>query len=662
MKKQEKKLLISLGNIDDKYLDQAKPRKRENKTPQILTVAASLVLVVGISLWVLLSGMLGQGGNGGGIIGDSGDEIIGGNGVGDIQPPINNHPFGDDRSDYSEIIAAVDRFKNHIGNDLFVGDGSVDDESAEGGTGTGSSESNGEYIENTDNQVDGVVEGDLMKMTDKYIFRIAYEGTDTGYQRNRTYVIKVFSVDKENSALISEYKIPDFGGKIASYGWEMHLSKDCSLITLIVNYSDADGNDRIGVSSLDISDVRNIREAASFSIDGNAFTTRMVDGKLLLFTNQYYSKVAIDTSDYATFIPSVKRGDEIHFINPDRFVVPCEIVNSYSLSYTTVLMVNEKGLDIIDSAALIGYTDAKYISENNIFLTREYTVTTYFDEESGFFENLSDISVIGYSNTGFEIKDTVTIKGSINDQYSLDEKDGYLRVVASTLSGDLQKYRYFSSYWWRAANRKRNASLYVIDLSDYSMETSVENFAPWGEDVASARFEGDKLYVCTAVIRLFTDPVYFFDLSDYGNITYTDTGFIEGFSTSLIDLGEGYLLGIGKESSAYSKLEVYKKDGNGVVSVNKMLFDGSYSTEYKEYLINRGHNLFGFTVYDLYDSETKTFEIVYLIVQLNEGKLEVVEKIPLSGPVDTGITRAAMVDGYVYITTYFSCIVEKVDI
>lgn len=653
--KQEKQILLALDCLSDKNIDLARPRGQRGHINRIITIAASLVLVVGISLWVLLSGMMGQGGNGGGIVDD--------NGGGDTQPPVINHPFGDDSSDYSDIIAAVDRFKNQSGNNLFIGDDSAEDDGAmppeaPGDTGTSSKPGvNGEYIENTDNQVDGIIEGDLMKMTDKYIFRIGYEGTDTKYDPNRAYVIKVFSVDKENSTLITEYKMPDFGGKILALGWEMYLSKDANLITLIVNYRDADNNQRIGVSSLNVSDVRNIQEVARFSVDGSSFSSRMVDGRLLLFTKQYYYEDDIDIFDYTTFMPSVMVGNETYLINPDNFVIPDEIVNDYTLPYTTLLMVNERGLDIIDSVTLLGYKNEQYISENNIFLTRRHTTVTYFDETSGSYENLSDISAIGYSSSGFDIKETITVKGYMKDQYSLDEKDGHLRVVTSTTSGDVLK----PGKYWFISNTMSNASLYVIDLSNNRIKASVENFAPWGETVSSVRFEGDKLYVCTAVIQYFTDPVYFFDLSNYSNITYTDTGFIEGFSTSLIDLGEGYLLGIGSEDWQYSKLEVYKRENGSVVSVDKMLFEGSYADVYKAYLINREHNLFGFAVINLYDSETNTRESVYLIVQLNGEKLKIIEKIPVTG-LGTGIVRAALVDGYVYITTYLSYTVEKVDL
>ena len=80
------------------------------------------------------------------------------------------------------------------------------------------------------------------------------------------------------------------------------------------------------------------------------------------------------------------------------------------------------------------------------------------------------------------------------------------------------------------------------------------------------RFDGTDAYVCTAV--QLTDPVFFFDLSDMDNITYKETGTIEGFSTSLVNFGNGYLLGIGTGNVWGSlKIEIYEESATGVVSV-----------------------------------------------------------------------------------------------
>ena len=145
--------------------------------------------------------------------------------------------------------------------------------------------------------------------------------------------------------------------------------------------------------------------------------------------------------------------------------------------------------------------------------------------------------------------------------------------------------------------RVTNASLYIFDLSDYSERRSIKYFAPNGEEAMSVRFDGDELYVCTAEVVTMTDPVYFFDLSDYDNITSTDTGTIDGSSTSLIQLGDGFLLGIGYGKYRTLKVEVYRETENGVISVDSYERDLTFSTEYKSYLIDRENGLIGIPVY-----------------------------------------------------------------
>jgi uncharacterized secreted protein with C-terminal beta-propeller domain len=102
----------------------------------------------------------------------------------------------------------------------------------------------------------------------------------------------------------------------------------------------------------------------------------------------------------------------------------------------------------------------------------------------------------------------------------MDEYDGNLRVFTTT------------------SDTSVNVSLFIINAEKLKVVKSVEGFAPAGESVRSARFEKTTAYVCTS--KLFTDPVFFFDLSDINNITYKDTGTIEGYSTSLVDFTNGY--------------------------------------------------------------------------------------------------------------------------
>ncbi|NCA92610.1 hypothetical protein EOM82_05085 [bacterium] len=177
------------------------------------------------------------------------------------------------------------------------------------------------------------------------------------------------------------------------------------------------------------------------------------------------------------------------------------------------------------------------------------------------------------------------------------------------------------------------------------------DFAPPGEEIRSVRFDKDVAYVCTSTdISAFqiTDPVFFFDLSDLNNITYKDTGTIEGFSSSLINLGNGYLLGIGRGDQWTLKIEVYEETEDGVRSVCSYdIYAAEYSTEYKSYYVDRTNQLIGLGVSNRY------------ILLLFDG-YELVELVNVSLAGDNSIKRGVYIDGYMYMFGSYEYKVEKV--
>ena len=623
MKKNER-LLSLLGEIDEEYIKDAEPASalaRHKK--KIIAAAASLAVVIALSLTVAL---------------------IPGNNKSSQEDP--KAPFAEGTADYSSLIAVIDKYVSENKKDnWYIGeDGGIFDDEAEGSQSPqGPQEGNGEYIENTDNQVAGVVEADIMKATSKYIFRLGRPNSLTSSRND--YLLRVYSVNKEESALISVFDIPKFEGEKWVSKVEMYLSKDTKTITVIKQFSDENYQSHVGVISIDVSDVNAIKEKSSFSLRGSYNSSRMTEGRLLLFTVSAYSASEVDYSDPQTFVPSYSIGGETKVVSPENVVCPPEVNN---LKYMVVTMANEENLEIIDTKSLLNFTFDLYISQNNLFLNREYSVKNEIDGNV-VYGKFSDIAIIGYSEDSLEYKGSVTAEGYAKNQYCFDEKDGHLRVVTTT---------YKSTYWWQPSS----ASLYVFDLSDNTLRATVPNFAPEGEEVVSARFEGDKLYVCTADVSSYTDPVYFFDLSDYDNITSSDTGFIDGFSTSLIDLGEGYLLGIGLEDRNNNKVEVYKKEDGKVVSVDKYYFGNStYSEEYKSYLINREENLFGFGLNHFLDQSTGKYEDVFIVLHFDGSKITMVEKVAAQN-FSCSTARAVIIDGYLYLTTVTSLAVEKIDV
>ena len=507
---------------------------------------------------------------------------------------------------------------------------------------------NGSYVESTDNQVNGVIESDLMKMTDKYIFRL------TGSS------LRVYSIEKENSALISEFEIPTFKDEMGHHSQEMYLSTDCNTVTVLKQFCDYNTKKyQVGLISIDVCDVNNISLKGMLSVEGELNTSRMVNEKLLLVTKYTFSLGSVEYDDPTTFVPTVDSGNGAEPIEFEDIIYPSEITNT---NYSVVALVDTENLEIIGANALLNFTSEVYVSANNVYITREYNDSTEDQDGRVFNSNKSDIAVLDYSGETLVEKGIITVRGWTEDQYSFDELDGYLRVVTSAVDNSYIPHdRGETLSQWETTE---NVSLYIFDLTDNSLAHKVEDFAIQGEEATAVRFDGDKLYVCTAVVVKFTDPVYFFDLSDYENIGSVDTGVIEGYSDHLINYGEGFLLGIGREDWDYAKVEIYEQIDDSVVGTMEYKFEGDYSTDYKSYLVNRENNIFGFGVDSLYkrDEQTgygKSYQC-YVLLQFDGNGL-VTREIELNTNARADYIRAAYVDGYLYITTQFDLIVEKIN-
>ncbi len=622
--KDNEKIITALDGIDDKDLVDARPRGIKARKPiyRIGAIAACLVLAVSVVLFALLMG----GGNPQNVI-----------------PPVAEKPFPEVPRPQKSLAAVVgdyllssDEEYPEVGWDdgipeggLGAGGSSGDAVLPEGG-GSDSSTDNGSYVETTDNQVAGIIEADLCKTTDKYIFRYGQKS------------LKIYSIDGDNSREISSLYISSGG---SSYYSDMFLSADGNTVTLIQEeyvYREEDhpyaGSDATFIYSIDVSDVNNPRIARTLSVAGTKLATRKIGDKIYLVTTVGFGKNNIDDEVPETYIPGVVEGECLSLCDTDNIFYKDEICR---VSYVYATVFSEGDLSLYDEYAVLtdyaAWTTGVYFTENHIAV--KYQTGRQIREEDGYpiDEAYTELELIDFSLGTLRYRGNLKIRGWAEaGQYSYDERDGYLRVVTST--------REWKRYWVNYSN----AALYVYDLSTMTLTASVEDFAPEGERATAVRFEGNKLYVCTAETSSFTDPVFFFDLSDYENITEVNTGYIEGFSSSLIDFGEGYLLGVGRESRTQGKLEVYKREGDAVVSVGEFLFYGTPGSEYKSYLIDREKNIFGFACSSYRANQNESARRVYLILQIDECGIRVIRELDIT----TGdrAARAFLRDGYLYFT------------
>lgn len=558
---------------------------------------------------------------------------------------------------YSELAQKMEQASDYdfAWGDVVVMAPSAENQNQAGvGSGTSNSpaygdalDSSGQYVEVTDNQVEGVTEADIFKRSSEYIFYL------------RDNLLRVYSIAGEDSALAGCFQIEEYvqhdGDEIHHYNsYNMYLSSDCRTVTVMLNARNKTTSvTYTALISLDVTDPASIRQINCVYISGSYLSSRMVDGKLLMMTRYSARKGNIDAEDPSTFVPMYGTLGNMECLPAESIVCPEEL---NSLSYTVVCKLDAATLQIEGTVACLGYSDDLYVSQDKIFVARSFAQTQVGVVEMEVVETvMTEIVGISYSGDGLEALGTVSLEGSVKNQYSMDEHKGILRVVTSTTVTSYELCQASNPDWMfrRWLDRVRNVNLYCVDLNSWSVAASVIAFAPEGEDAQSVRFDGDTAYVCTAEVITFTDPVYFFDLSDPDHITWTDTGTIDGYSTSLVQLGDGYLLGIGFGADSQMKVEIYEEANGGVVSVCAYERDCSYSGDYKSYLIDRENDMIGLAVRDW-----RSRNVSYLLLAFDGSQLRTVAEIPCQDRQYWNY-RACIIDGYLYILSD-EFVVEKI--
>ncbi len=501
------------------------------------------------------------------------------------------------------------------------------------------------YEEVTDNQVAGVIEADLFKRSDKNLF----------YLRDPN--LYVYSIAQADSTLVGSHCIQPFedmerNGTFSAR--EMYLSEDCStIVVLMEGYTKEEGS-LAALVTLDVTDPSSIRQTGFVTFKGSYISSRLVDGDILLTYNFGTYKDNIDFAVPETYIPSYGTAGNMQLIDGSDIICPQDVS---ACKYTVIAKLNSKSLEVQDIVALMGYSQELYVSEDTIYATHAFSKKT--DENSAGYLSISMTEITGISYRGDELKvlGSVQLEGTVKDQYSMDQHNGILRVAVSTLAQH-RKEAYGLDVWSVSLSQiQRNCSLYCIDLSTWEIAASVEKFAPDGDEVTSARFDGDKAYICTAEVIVLTDPVYFFDLTDIRNITWSDTGIIDGYSSSLVNFGE-YLLGIGFNEDGALKLEAYVQGKDIVESIGVYERECSFPSKYKAYLIDRENHLVGIPVGDWYDHDGDG-ENHYLLLHFDGYKFNQVKEIPMNR-FASNQTRATIIDGWLYLLYNDRCVVEQV--
>ncbi len=406
-------------------------------------------------------------------------------------------------------------------------------DSADGGGESGNSGSSSHSTTNT--QVEGVDEADIVKTDGKYLY---YAGSNA---------LRIIRAEGPKLSEVSTIKLPD-----DKYVREIYVDGD--RLVLLGNRSEYDGDrfypmtkeepapavDLPGdspVSSVAVdidmggriiypgygksfafADIYDIKDPGkpnlvkSHEMEGHYQSSRKSGDHLYLITNTGWSGGVLP------LLRDTARGEKAVEMNiADIMVMPEPI----SPGYIVLSAINITDNSRTEVEAVTAHGSTVYMNESALYLAADgYDGTTEITKFK------IDGMNIGYAGSG-------KVKGSLLNQFSMDEFEGNLRV-ATTL--------------WEEGN-----NLFVLDGS-LNVMGSVTGLAK-GETIYSVRFMGDKGYVVT--FRTI-DPLFVFDLSDPRAPRVTGELKIPGFSNYLHPVGDGLILGIGMETR-----ELFERDALG---------------------------------------------------------------------------------------------------
>ncbi|MBQ8131477.1 MAG: beta-propeller domain-containing protein [Bacilli bacterium] len=362
----------------------------------------------------------------------------------------------------------------------------------------------------TNIQVEGVDEADILKTDGDYIYSISDDLVVITNVKNPDDI-------RIESLIKNQNYIPN----------DLLLYKDMLVVISSDRKNYYDQNTLVSIYN--IKDKKNTELVKSLELKEPYYTSRCIDGQLYIFSKGYLRED--DNKVERTYIED-KISKEIK-LSDIKY-----LKNEPSTIQTLIAEVDlNKVKDVTVKSYLMDISNA-YVSKNNIYLldtdygTDKIKISSLFSWKGviGFFESIDndyeeETKIYKFEmnkKKGISLKNTTKVKGSIINQYSLDEKDENLRIALETDDG---------------------TRISILD-KNLKLLGETEKVAP-GERMYASRFIGNKAYLVT---YQNTDPLFVVELSNIRHPKVMGELKIPGYSTYLHPYDENHLIGIGMDS------------------------------------------------------------------------------------------------------------------
>lgn len=403
----------------------------------------------------------------------------------------------------------------------------------------------------------------------------------------------------------------------------------------------------------DISDPARPAFLTSLGQSGAYLTSRMVDDLLYLVTEHQITDEA-RPDDPASFVPLVSEGRRLSVLDAADCVI---LPNPSGPRYAVASSIDLKNRKRIDSESVLGGSETVYLNAGNLYLGAsdyEKALSKSVRKAAG----IADLrEVWGTRLTRIALDDgelTVAgqgvVPGNLINQFALDEYDGHLRV-AVTLSGTTGRGDWLSQ-----------PALYVLD-SDLKVVGSLPKLAK-NETVQSVRFEGSIGYVVSFERR---DPLFALDLSKPSEPKVMSALKIPGFSTYLHPWADGRLLGLGMDATndgSITGLKLSMFDTSDPYDVTEQVtmrvpFDESEALyNHKAVLVDQKAGLIGFPVIS-WTGGGASFR--YVVYRYADGAFTLEDKLRPQQPRDGYGVRGLTLNGDLYVASSAGVNVYRLD-
>lgn len=392
----------------------------------------------------------------------------------------------------------------------------------------------------TNIQVENVDEADVTKTDGDYIYSISES--------------KVIITDVRNPKEIKVAAEINFNDN--SMPEDLILTKEKLIIISESEYTSLYSEKNTIVRIYDIQDRTSPNLLKEYKMFEPYYTSRCIDNKLYVISSGNLRENEDEKNEIDTYYIEDSTRKEIK-LSDIKYLKDIKTKKQTIISTVDLYDVKQ---DVNLNSYLIDVSNA-YVSENNIYLLYndykllyndykneyEYRIKDIFgvkgilgikeneDENLGEGTNIFKFNILENGQIKYQTK--TLVKGKTVDQYSLDEKDGHLRIALKDTEGTR------------------------VAILDNNLRTigETERLAK-GEKMYSSRFVGDKAYLVTYKT---VDPLFTIDLSNEENPKVLGQLKIPGYSNYIHPYDENHIIGIGIETE-----EEIRRDSNGKVISN----------------------------------------------------------------------------------------------